>query len=145
MTLTVFNQPHDLGNCFIKEGNMANNANGMAKAMAKPPIPTAGASVPPQEAASTNRVPIMGPVQEKETKTNVNAMKKIAMIPVAESAFLSSLLLHDAGRVISKAPKKETAKRTRSAKNSMLNKAFVAKSLRALAPNSRVISKPTPT
>ena len=55
MTLTVFNQPPDLGNCFIKEGNMANNANGMAKAMAKPPIPTAGASVPPQEAASTNR------------------------------------------------------------------------------------------
>ena len=101
MTLTVFNQPPDLGNCFIKDGNMANNANGMAKAMAKPPIPTAGASVPPQEAASTNRVPIMGPVQEKETKTNVNAMKKIAMIPVAVSAFLSSLLLHDAGRVIS--------------------------------------------
>ena len=28
MTLTVFNQPPDLGNCFIKEGNMANNANG---------------------------------------------------------------------------------------------------------------------
>ncbi len=55
----------------------------------------------------------MGPVQEKETKTNVNAMKKIAMIPVAVSAFLSSLLLHEAGRVISKAPKKETAKRTK--------------------------------
>lgn len=68
MTLTVFNQPPDLGNCFIKEGNMANNANGMAKAMAKPPIPTAGASVPPQEAASTNRVPIMVRYKRKKPK-----------------------------------------------------------------------------
>ena len=77
MTLTVFNQPPDLGNCFIKEGNMANNANGMAKAMAKPPIPTAGASVPPQEAASTNREPIMEPIKRKETKTRETPKKKI--------------------------------------------------------------------
>ena len=46
----------------------------MLKQYENPSIPTIGA-IPPFEAASTNKVPIIGPVQEKETIASANAMK----------------------------------------------------------------------
>ena len=65
-TFTVFNHPPDFGNVFNQPGNIANNIKGNAKANEKPNIPTSGA-IPPFEAASTNKVPTIGPVQENET------------------------------------------------------------------------------
>ena len=47
----------------------------MARANAKPNIPTAGPKRDPLEAASTKREPMIGPVQEKLTKLSVNAIK----------------------------------------------------------------------
>ena len=79
-TLTVFNQPPDLGKEFIQPGNIANNAKGNAMANENPNIPTIGA-IPPFEADSTNRVPTIGPVQEKETMANAKAIKKIPITP----------------------------------------------------------------
>ena len=121
---------------------MANRLNGIDKAKAKPNIPIAGPIAVPIEAACTNNVPIIGPVQEKETSTKVNDMKKILIIPVVESALLSNLLVHDAGNTSSKAPKKETANKTNNRKKIILKMAFVDKSFKALAPNKPVISKP---
>ncbi len=121
---------------------MAKTLNGMDKAKAKPNIPIAGPTAVPIEAACTNKVPIIGPVQEKDTNTNVNDIKKILNIPVVESALLSNLLVHDAGNTSSKAPKKETANTTNSKKNRILKIAFVDKSFNALAPKMPVINKP---
>jgi hypothetical protein len=44
---------------------MANNINGKAKANENPNIPTL--VIPPLDAASTKRVPTIGPVHEKDT------------------------------------------------------------------------------
>ena len=121
---------------------MANRLNGIDKAKAKPNIPIAGPIAVPIEAACTNSVPIIGPVQEKETSTKVNDMKKILIIPVVESALLSNLLVHDAGNTSSKAPKKETANKTSNRKKIILKMAFVDKSFKALAPNKPVINNP---
>ena len=63
---------------------------------------------------------MMGPVQEKETKASVKAMKKMLMKPEAESAFWSIFVVHEEGRTSSKAPKKEIAKMTRSRKKATL-------------------------
>jgi len=111
----------------------------MDNAKAKPNIPIAGPTAVPIEAACTNKVPIIGPVQEKDTNTNVNDIKKILNTPVVESALLSNLLVHDAGNTSSKAPKKETANTTNSKKNRILKIAFVDKSFNALAPKIPVI------
>ena len=85
---------------------------------------------------------MIGPVQEKDTNTKVNDMKKILKIPVVESALLSSLFVHEAGNTISNAPKKEIAKTTSNRKNIILKIAFVDKSFNALAPKIPVISNP---
>ena len=69
-TLKLVIQSPDLGACLSHCGNMANSENGKASAIAKPNIPIAGANKD-LPAASTNNVPIIGPVQEKETITNV--------------------------------------------------------------------------
>jgi hypothetical protein len=50
--------------------------------------------------ALPNKLPKIGPVQEKETITSVNAIKKIPMIPPASSAF-EDLLAIELGNVIS--------------------------------------------
>ena len=140
--MTEFNQPPDFGILCNIFGKMANRLNGIDKAKAKPNIPIAGPIAVPIEAACTNSVPIIGPVQEKETSTKVNDMKNILIIPVVESALLSNLLVHDAGNTSSKAPKKETANKTNNRKKIILKMAFVDKSFKALAPNKPVISKP---
>ena len=59
----------------------------MAKPSANenPNIPINGA-IPPIVADSTNNVPTIGPVHEKETKASANAMKKIPIIPPLSEA-----------------------------------------------------------
>ena len=79
-TFTVFNHPPDFGNAFNQPGKAANNENGSAIAIENPNIPTIGA-IPPFEAASTNNVPTIGPVQENDTMAKAKAMKKIPIKP----------------------------------------------------------------
>ena len=121
---------------------MAKRLNGMDRAKANPNIPIAGPTAVPIEAACTNRVPIIGPVQEKDTNTNVNDIKKILMMPVVESAFVSNLLVQEEGNTISKAPKNEMANTTNNKKKMILKIAFVERSFSALAPNIPVINNP---
>ena len=141
-TFTVLSQPPDFGIFLSMVGKRANTVNGMARAIAKPVIPTTGPITLPRLAASTKRVPIIGPVQENDTITSVAAMKKMLSIPVVLLAVLSILLLNDWGSVISNAPKNEMAKITSNAKNSKLHHALVASAFMALAPNSTVKQMP---
>ena len=120
-----------------------NNANGKAIAKEKPNIPIIGA-MPPFDAASTNNVPTIGPVHEKDTIANANAIKKIPISP-PRFACVSTLLAHELGSIISKAPKKDTAKVTKSKKNMMLNHTLVAKAFKASAPNIPVTAEPKST
>ena len=121
---------------------MAKRLNGMDNANANPNIPIAGPIAVPIEAACTNKVPIIGPVQENDTKTSVNDMKKMLSTPVVESALLSNLLVQEAGSTSSNAPRKEIANTTNSKKNRMLKIALVERSFKALAPKIPVISNP---
>ncbi|MCY1537437.1 hypothetical protein D9M68_729320 [compost metagenome] len=50
-------------------------------------MPTAGAKISPLALACTNKVPIIGPVQEKETNAKEAAMKNIPPNPLLLSAF----------------------------------------------------------
>ena len=81
----------------------------------------AGPKRDPFDTASTSKYPIIGPVHEKETKANVNAIKKM---PISPPLFdLESMLLTNReGNVISNAPRNETAKTIIIAKNNKLNK-----------------------
>ena len=124
---------------------MANKEKGIDNATANPNIPIAGPAISPIDAAWTKSVPIIGPVQEKDTKTKVNAIKEILKIPVVASALLSSFVVHEAGNVNSNAPKNDMANSTNNAKNIILNIAFVAKLFKALAPKIAVIIKPNTT
>lgn len=116
---------------------MAKRVKGKAKAMAKPNIPIVGARILPDVDTSTNRKPIIGPVQEKETKARVKAIRKMLNKPVVDSALLSTALLHEEGNVISKAPKKLAANTSNIRQKKMLNTAFVDRAFRALAPKYR--------
>ena len=131
-TLTVFNQPPDFGSEFIHPGNAANKANGSAKANEKPNIPTKGA-IPPIVADSTNKVPTIGPVQEKETNASASAIKKIPINPPLSDA-LSALFSQELGSMISKAPKNEIANTTSNTKKSKLNQTFVDNAFNAEGP-----------
>ena len=111
--------------------------------MANPSIPMAGPTRLPIVAASTSRVPMMGPVQEKETSARVKAMKKMLSRPVARSALASTELLHLEGRVMSNPPKNEMAKITSNRKNAMLKMALVDSSLSLLAPKMAVMARPS--
>ena len=75
-TFTVFIQPPDLGRLLSHSGNMAKSVNGMAKAIENANMPRIGFSTNPP-ADSTKMVPTIGPVQEKETNTKVNAIKNV--------------------------------------------------------------------
>ena len=144
-TLTVFIQPPDLGADFSSEGKRANSEKGIARAMAKPSIPMVGAMMLPWVDTATSRNPMMGPVQENETRVRVKAMKKMERSPVVDSDFWSILVAHDEGRVISKEPKNEAAKMISSRANNTLNTAFVERALSAEAPNNRVTRSPKST
>src|SRR6478609_10331748 len=142
-TFTVFNHPPDFGNVFNQPGNIAKSMNGKAKANEKPNIPTSGA-IPPFEAASTNRVPTIGPVHENETIAKAKAMNKIPIIPPL-SAWLSTLFAQEFGNMISKAPKNEEAKNTNKTKKITLNQTFVDRALSAPAPKIQVTKNPNKT
>src|SRR5690606_22408578 len=88
VTLILFIHPPDFGMELSQPGNAANKAKGKASANENPNIPIKGPTGirpnkvgPPPIAVSTNSVPIIGPVQEKETSASVNAIKKIPNKP----------------------------------------------------------------
>src|SRR5574344_889463 len=145
VALRTFIQLPDFGADFNKEGNRANSVKGIAKAMEKPNIPTVGAMTLPCVPTATRRKPMIGPVQEKLTNDNVNAIRKILSIPVALSDFESTLFIHEEGSVSSKAPRKEMPKTTNNRKKKMLNTAFVAMAFKAFAPKASVTTSPRET
>ena len=99
VTLMVFNQPPDLGNFSRTLGNIANKANGKPRANPNPPIPAVNSQAPESPVNDpANKVPKIGPVQEKDTIAKVSAMKNIPIIPAADS-FLDDLLTQEEGRV----------------------------------------------
>ena len=114
--------------------------NGKAKAMAKPNIPIAGAITLPVVETCTSKNPIIGPVQEKDTRDNENAIRKILSSPLVASALLSTALLHLEGKVSSNAPKKEAAKIISIKKKRILNTAFVYKAFNELSLNIKLIA-----
>ena len=125
-------------------GNNANRENGNANAIAKPNIPIAGANrLCP--AASTNSVPMIGPVQLNETITNVNAISNILRKPPVLRALLSRAVDQLSGRVISNSPKNDNANTTSIRKKTMFTTALVLRSFNADAPNRTVTSSPKPT
>ena len=92
-------------------------------------------------AASTSRLPIIGPVQENETTASVRAIKKIPRkLPVP--ALLSAFVDQDAGSVISKAPRKEIPNRRNRAKNTRFAIQLVARLFKAAGPKISVTKKP---
>ena len=101
ITFVVFNHPPDFGREFNQLGNSANNANGKASANPKPLIPAVSCIAPPSEVKEpASKEPKIGPVQEKETIANVNAIKKMPIIPPTEEAE-SILFPQELGNVIS--------------------------------------------
>ena len=123
---------------------MAKRAKGNARAREKPVIPIAGPRKLLPLAASTRRVPMIGPVQEKETRLSVKAMKKIPISPPRSLAW-SALLIRLLGKVISKTPKNEMAKMRKMIKKSMLKKPLLAKSFNASEPKMMVTNNPSVT
>jgi len=145
ITFTLFSQPPERGNDSSHEGKNANKVKGTAKAKANPNIPTAGASKEPVAATSTSKVPIIGPVQEKETNTKVKAINKILSKPTVDSDLASTFVDHDEGKVSSKAPKNDKAKTTSKTKKNKLKMALVDMLFNALAPKISVINNPNAT
>src|ERR1035437_4096459 len=139
-TFTEFNHPPDLGRLVSQEGKRANRVKGSANANEKPSIPIMGMiTLPPAEA--TSMAPTIGPVQEKETKTRVKAMKKAPANPPL-SACLSALLIIQLGRVISNNPKKEKAKKRKIRKKKTFGIQCVLRKLAKLAPSVTATTVP---
>ena len=66
-------------------GNNAKSPKGKPKATPKPNIPALSCIAPPSAVNEpANKVPKIGPVQEKETIAKVSAMKKIPIPPLKE-------------------------------------------------------------
>ena len=101
-TFTVFIHPPDFGRLCNACGNKAKSPKTIAHARPNPAnanVNNIGTLVEPVTALPS-KLPKIGPVQEKETITNVNAMKKIPISPPASSA-LEDLLAIELGKVIS--------------------------------------------
>ena len=126
-------------------GNMANSVNGKANAIEKPNIPTAGAAMLPDVENSASSSPMIGAVQEKETSTSVNAIRKIESSPLVAEALLSTELVHLDGSSSSNHPKNDTANTTNTRKMMMLKTAFVDKLFNPLPPEIRVMRNPSST
>src|SRR5690606_10082563 len=136
--------PPDFGMDFSNEGKPAKRTKGTAKAIENPSMPTAGPRRSPLEAASTNSVPMIGPVHEKETNARLKAMKKRPSSP-PRSDLASILLTKELGSVITKAPKNEAAKTTKITKKTKLNIPLVDRSFNASEPKALVTSIPKAT
>ena len=94
--MTVFNHPPDFGSELKKPGKAANKPKGKAKPIPKPAIPEVSCQAPPSEdKAPTSKVPNIGPVQEKETKAKVRAIKNTPIIPPTPSAALTYALMKE--------------------------------------------------
>ncbi|MNV11515.1 hypothetical protein D3C71_1020830 [compost metagenome] len=104
----------------------------------------AGPNRSPFEAASTNRVPMIGPVQENDTNDKLNAIKNRPISPPL-SDLASILLTNELGKVISNAPKKDAANTTNSKKKIKLKIPLVESALSASEPNAMVIIIPKAT
>ena len=143
VTLMVFIHPPDFGAFFSHVGNMAKSVKGNARARANPNIPMAGPMILPLVVSSTSRKPMMGPVQEKLTNERVKAMRKIERSPLVLLALLSTLFVHEEGKVSSNQPKKLSANTTSSRQKKMLKMAFVERAFRALAPKMAVMARPS--
>ena len=139
----VIHEP-DFGADFSHEGNMANSVKGRASARAKPNIPTAGASQLPVVVVCTNNMPMIGPVQENDTSTSVNAIRKMLNRPLVSEALVSTLLAQLSGSLISNQPKKLRANTTSNRKRNTLNTAFVDIAFSVSLPKSAVTSRPKP-
>ena len=87
---------------------------------------------------------MIGPVQENETSESVKAMKKMPIKPPRSEA-ASALLIKALGKVISKAPKNETAKMTKMIKKAMLKIPLLARSFSASGPRVMVTINPSKT
>ena len=85
----------------------------------------------------------MWPVQENDTRVRVKAMRKMLSKPLVSEALLSTLLVHDEGRVSSNQPKNERANTTSNRQNRMLNTALVERALSELAPKMPVMARPS--
>ena len=144
-TLMQFIQLPLLGMVLSQAGNMAKRVKGKASAKAKPNIPIVGASKEPVVPTSTSRKPIMGPVQEKLTRLNVKAMRKMLSRPVVLLDLRSTALVQLLGNVISKPPRKLAPKTRSMRKKKMLKIAFVLSAFSALAPNMSVTKRPNRT
>src|SRR5690606_23704817 len=126
------------------EGKTAKITNGIARAMENPNIPIAGPNLSPFDAASTSSVPMIGPVQENDTKAKLKAIKNRPIKPFP-SDFASILLTKELGSVISNAPKKDAAKATKIKKKAKLKTPLVERALSASEPKVIVISIPNAT
>ena len=99
ITFTEFIQLPDFGNFLSELGKIANNPKGSPNANPKPSIPIDNCKAPPSDVSEpTSKEPKIGPVHEKETIANVNAIKKIP-IKVFNDEELSVRILQDVGRV----------------------------------------------
>jgi hypothetical protein len=90
-----------LGIDFRKLGKRARSPKGSAKANPNPAIPMVNWVAPPSAVKDpTNNDPKMGPVHEKDTIANVNAIKNKPKTPPEEEA-LSEKFPQELGKVIS--------------------------------------------
>jgi hypothetical protein len=124
----------------MNPGKIANNVNGIAKAREKPNIPMIGFKNAPWEAA-IKMDPASGPVQEKETKTKVKAIKNTPMNPPL-SDFASTKF---EGKTISNAPKNEIPNRINIVKKIILGIQCVLRKFAKLAPAKKANSVPKNT
>src|SRR5690606_38790600 len=107
-------------------------------------MPTAGPSRSPLDAASTTSVPMIGPVQEKDTNAKLKAIKNTPSNP-PRSDCASILLTEALGKVSSNAPKKKAAKITKNRKNRKLKMPLVYNLLSASDPKVMEMSIPNAT
>ena len=85
---------------------------------------------------------MIGPVQEKEISTSVSAIKKMPA-KLCMPAYLSVRVPHEAGRLISKAPRNDMPNNKKITKNIRLASQLVARLFSAAGPNISVIKKPS--
>ena len=87
--MTEFIHPPERGSELSHAGKAANKPKGNASAVEKPNITTVGPIL--LVADSTIADPIMGPVQENETKARVNAIKKVPINPPRSGGWMNSV------------------------------------------------------
>ena len=144
-TLMVVIQEPDFGADFNHEGNIAKIVNGRAKAKAKANIPMAGANQFPVVVVCTSSMPIIGPVQEKDTSTSVKAIRKMLTRPLVCDAFVSTLFAQLSGNLISNHPKKLQAKTISNRNKNTLNIALVESEFSVSEPKMAVTNSHNPT